>query len=53
MYKALPIKVDFEESENVYNSIFFLFSTNHKVVRPRPRMMHDHDVSSVLMVHAV
>jgi hypothetical protein len=33
MYKALPIKVDFEESENVYNSIFFLFSTNHKIVR--------------------
>lgn len=32
MYKALPIKVDFEESENVYNSIFFLFSTNHKVL---------------------
>jgi hypothetical protein len=49
MYKALPIKVDFEESENVYNSIFFLFSTNHKVVRLTIMIMMSH----VLMLRGV
>jgi len=31
-YQALPLKADFEENETVYSCIFYLFSTNHKIL---------------------
>lgn len=32
MFRALPLKADFEENETVYSSIFLLYSTNNQIV---------------------